>query len=51
MTPAKLGGVLARVAFEMLGHGEIGITMDRRSHIVANMRERAAAAMEQRLFG
>jgi integrase len=35
--------------FEMLGHASIAITLDTYSHVLPNMRDQAAAAMEDAL--
>jgi integrase len=38
-----------KIASEMLGHATIAITLDTYSHVLPNMRDQAAAAMEEAL--
>jgi integrase len=39
-----------KIVSEMLGHSTIAITLDTYSHVLPNMRDQAAAAMEEALF-
>ena len=39
-----------KIVSEMLGHASIAITLDTYSHVLPNMRDQAAAAMEEALF-
>src|SRR3712207_9181818 len=41
--------VSAKIVSEMLGHASIAITLDVYSHVLPNMRDHAAAAMENAL--
>jgi site-specific recombinase XerD len=41
--------VNAKIVSEMLGHATIAITLDTYSHVLPNMRDAAAAAMEEAL--
>ena len=41
--------VNAKIVSEMLGHATIAITLDTYSHVLPNMRDQAAAAMEDAL--
>ncbi len=43
-------GVPARVIMEVLGHSEIGVTMNTYAHVLPQLREEAADAIDQ-LFG
>lgn len=43
-------GVPIKVASEMLGHADIGITLRAYSHVLPGMQQQAAEAMD-RLFG
>ena len=38
-----------KIVSEMLGHASIAITLDTYSHVLPNMRDQAAAAMEEAL--
>jgi integrase len=38
-----------KIVSEMLGHATIAITLDTYSHVLPNMRDQAAAAMEEAL--
>jgi integrase len=38
-----------KIVSEMLGHSTIAITLDTYSHVLPNMRDQAAAAMEEAL--
>ena len=38
-----------KIVSEMLGHATIAITLDTYSHVLPNMRDHAAAAMEEAL--
>jgi integrase len=38
-----------KIVSEMLGHATVAITLDIYSHVLPNMREHAAAAMEEAL--
>jgi site-specific recombinase XerD len=42
-------GVPVKVVSEMLGHASIAITLDTYSHVLPNMQECAAKAMEDEL--
>ena len=44
-------GVSPRVVMDILGHSEIGITMNTYSHVVPELRTEAAARMESVLYG
>jgi integrase len=44
-------GVPARVVMEILGHSEIGLTMNTYSHVIPGLRKEAAARMEDLLTG
>ena len=52
MIPHERGvqGVHAKVVSEMLGHSNIGITLDLYSHVLPNMQRAAADAMSKALF-
>jgi integrase len=41
--------VNSKIVSEMLGHSSIAITLDTYSHVLPNMRDQAAAAMEDAL--
>jgi integrase len=41
--------VNSKIVSEMLGHASIAITLDTYSHVLPNMRDQAAAAMEEAL--
>ena len=43
-------GVPARAIMEVLGHSEIGVTMDTYAHVLPQLREEAADAIDE-LFG
>jgi len=43
-------GVPARAIMEVLGHGEIGVTMNTYAHVLPQLRQEAADAMDE-LFG
>jgi integrase len=43
-------GVPARAIMEVLGHGEIGVTMNTYAHVLPQLRQEAADAMDD-LFG
>jgi integrase len=43
-------GVLARAIMEVLGHGEIGVAMNTYAHVLPQLRQEAADAMDE-LFG
>jgi integrase len=43
-------GVAARVVMDILGHSQIGLTMNTYSHVMPEMRRNAAAAMERALW-
>ncbi len=43
-------GVHPKIVSEMLGHGQIGITLDLDSHVTATMQHQAASALNG-LFG
>ena len=40
-----------KIVSEMLGHSTIAITLDTYSHVLPNMRDQTAAAMEEALSG
>ena len=44
-------GVPARVLMEVLGHSQIGITMNTYSHVMPTQLTQAASAMEDALWG
>jgi integrase len=44
-----LKGTPAKVASEALGHGTIGLTLDTYSHVLPDMQDQAAAAMDDML--
>jgi integrase len=50
-TLALGANVPAKVVSERLGHANVGITLDRYSHVLPNMQEDAAEAVGQILFG
>jgi len=50
-TLALQAGVPAKVVSERLGHSNVGITLDRYSHVLPTMQEDAAEAVGQILFG
>jgi integrase len=39
-------GVHPKIVSEVLGHANIGITLDTYSHVLPNMQEKAVAAMD-----
>ena len=41
----------AKVALDMLGHSQVGVTLNIYSHVLSDMQEEAAAAMEAALRG
>jgi len=45
-TALLAGGVHPKVASERLGHARVGITLDVYSHVVGNMQDQAAAAID-----
>jgi len=40
-------GVPARAIMEVLGHGEIGVTMNTYAHVLPQLRQEAADAMDE----
>jgi integrase len=44
-------GVPARTIMEVLGHSEIGVTMNTYTHVLAQLREDAADAIDRVLVG
>lgn len=44
-----VGNVNPKIVSEMLGHFSIAITLDTYSHVLPNMRDQAARAMEETL--
>jgi integrase len=48
-TPLLSKNVNPKIVSEMLGHASIAITLDTYSHVLPNMRDQAAAAMEEAL--